>query len=435
MVRNLIKKIMIGIVAVSIAGVSLVSNVWAEEDTDDINMYDGIVSSSGVVWSEQEFDGWELEWSAGDFYDILNSIERDDVKVNYCYDDVENRISKKVNNHLTSYYYDSNNRLISETDGNYMIIYVYSINENTGYVELSGFKYNGDEYKYIFDENNSICSIIDNEGREQVRYEYDYGVCEQVLGLNENGQWVNMEDDESFIGNINPYRYVSQYLDRETGWYWVGRYYSQTEGRFIDGIDETTADEMRTVYGDSMEIFLKTYTVGRDINRPLSKRSAGTIPDVQYIAGVIYAESSVVVEDQQAVAWVIKNRIDATWGEFANQSTAIEVVKAPNQFTAPNYGTTSSPTWVSAVDLAVKLHVNKKPVDSYPSGYRGQYYFNSVGTFLENTKYENGNFIYNDSSIIYTISIVGYGNVDSEEKLGDISEYSGKRNVFFDAGW
>lgn len=433
MVKKHVMKSLLGLIIAGIVNLSIVSTVLASDSEDNSNAYEGIVSSSHEVWSEPEFDGWKLEWREGHFYDILESIEKDGMIIQFDYDNAENRISKVVNGDLISYEYDDYGNLLYETSGSNSMEFVYSFDEKTERMLLSGFIYNGDEYSYVFDDNKSICSIKNDVGEEIARYVYDYGVCEDVLGIDTNGEWVSVVDEE-FIGNINPYRYVRQYWDKETGWYWVGRYYAQEEGRFVDGIDEVTADELREKYGNSKEIFFKTYTVGTDINQPLKGRNAYSLPNVRYVAGVIFAESNVYLDDQQAVAWVIKQRMDATWGKFAEQSTAIEVVKADGQFTAPQYGTTGSAMWISALDMAVNLDVKKNPVETYPSGYKGQLYFNSVGTFQTNTKYQNGQFIYTSDGVsksIWDITVVGYGSVDTEEKMNSIVIYKGKKNVFF----
>lgn len=37
-----------------------------------------------------------------------------------------------------------------------------------------------------------------------------------------------------------------------------------------------------------------------------------------------------------------------------------------------------------------------------------------------------------DAHKIYNISMVDYGSIDSMEDIGGLTQYSGKRNVFFD---
>ena len=45
------------------------------------------------LWSETEYDGWQLTWSVGNFYDRLDKIDKDGIIYLYSYDGNGNRIS------------------------------------------------------------------------------------------------------------------------------------------------------------------------------------------------------------------------------------------------------------------------------------------------------------------------------------------------------
>ena len=45
------------------------------------------------LWSETEYDGWQLTWSVGYFYDRLDKIDKDGIIYLYSYDGNGNRIS------------------------------------------------------------------------------------------------------------------------------------------------------------------------------------------------------------------------------------------------------------------------------------------------------------------------------------------------------
>ena len=198
----------------------------SEGNEVNYNPFEGIVDNSGIVWSESEYDGWSLTWSVGDFYDMLDSIEKDGVYYRYTYDDAGRRIAKSSDGITVTYTYDEAGKLVSENDGSNITEYIYSYDDEEGYMLLTGLRYNGIEYSYEFDANGSISGIL-YQGEKIAGYEYFYGSCIGVYGRNEAGEWEDKRGDTEFIGNINPYRYVRQYLDVETGWYWVGRYYSQ----------------------------------------------------------------------------------------------------------------------------------------------------------------------------------------------------------------
>ena len=60
----------------------------------------------------------------------------------------------------------------------------------------------------------------------------------------------NINTDENFIGNINPFRYRSYYYDTETKLYFLKtRYYDPEVGRFIspDSIEYTLFEKLELV--------------------------------------------------------------------------------------------------------------------------------------------------------------------------------------------
>ncbi len=284
----------------------------------------------------------ELEWVSCSFFDTLLSAEKEDTYIQYTYNEDGTRASKQVNDTITYYEYDENENLISETTQDVRIEYTYSFSEEGYSYYMSGFVYDGIEYEYVY-ENGIITGINCND--EQIaRYEYFNDIYEVALGLDENNNWVDKTDCEDFIGNINPIRFTGCYYDKETGWYYSGRYYSAGSRRFVDGVSPSRAEELKLEYPE-YEVATKTYTYGINITNSFGR--ATTITEGEAIARVIYLESSVYTEDQICVAWVIKNRMNSS--DFP--STAYEVISQVEddeaQFTAfvdPKYTNFSSET-------------------------------------------------------------------------------------------
>ena len=129
----------------------------------------------------------------------------------YYYDGFENRYKKEdlINNTIINYHYLDNKLLCQSND----LIYLYDGDE------LIGFNYNNRPYSYLKDDVGNIISIvienIDGESIEVARYEYDgYGNV-TVYSYDSNDSLV-VNSNDSFIGNINPYRYKGYYYDVET---------------------------------------------------------------------------------------------------------------------------------------------------------------------------------------------------------------------------
>lgn len=90
-------------------------------------------------------------------------------------------------------------------------------------------KYNGSTYIYRKDVQGNIIALLDSNGRIVVKYAYNAWGYHTVYDSNGN-----INTDENFIGNINPFRYRSYYYDTETKLYFLKtRYYDPEVGRFI----------------------------------------------------------------------------------------------------------------------------------------------------------------------------------------------------------
>lgn len=155
--------------------------------------------------------------------------------VTFGYNGQGQRISKTKAG-TVKYLYDVNGNLVKESGKG--VEYYY---DGSGVI---GMKYNERVYFYRKDIFGNITEIIDNNGEIVVRYRYD-GWGNHVV-LNPDG---SKNESDTFIGNINPFRYRGYYYDVETGLYYLKtRYYDPETGRFIT-IDDISYLAPDTVNG------------------------------------------------------------------------------------------------------------------------------------------------------------------------------------------
>ena len=149
----------------------------------------------------------------------------------YAYDGNGMRYKKVVNGISTEYYYNGTQLLMENRNGD-RICYIYG---QTG-VEGMIYVQNGYANKYYYFDKNTLGDIIairDQNGNIVATYEYD--AWGNGIVMNEQGV---QETSDSFIGNINPFRYRGYYYDAETGFYYLQtRYYDPEICRFINADD------------------------------------------------------------------------------------------------------------------------------------------------------------------------------------------------------
>ena len=124
---------------------------------------------------------------------------------------------------------DENDEIIS-TNYNNRIDFIYD--ENT----MIGFIHNENVYYYVRDVLGNIKFILDSSYNIVCKYEYDAWGNHKVYQYTNGVYTVN--NQISFIGNINPIRYKGYYYDVETKlFYCNSRYYSPELCRFISPDD------------------------------------------------------------------------------------------------------------------------------------------------------------------------------------------------------
>lgn len=191
----------------------------------------------------------EYSWSNGR---ELHSYSDGNNYVEYDYDDNSIRISKTVNNNRTDYYLDGD-KIVIEKSNNHMIYYIRDINKN-----LIGFKYNNNTYYYLKNGQNDIVSIMDTNNNILASYKYDsWG---KILAIYDS-EGIDVTNNISHIGNINPFRYKSYYYDIETGLYYLkNRYYNPILRRYIN-IDSRLND---TILGTNLYSYCENNPINRE---------------------------------------------------------------------------------------------------------------------------------------------------------------------------
>ena len=113
------------------------------------------------------------------------------------------------------------------------------------FVEVSiGYEHDGVRYYFQKNIQGDVARIFNANGYLVARYVYDAWGNHTVYDSNGN-----INTDENFIGNINPFRYRGYYYDIETGLYYLNtRYYDPFACRFINA-DDISYIEPETING------------------------------------------------------------------------------------------------------------------------------------------------------------------------------------------
>ena len=156
----------------------------------------------------------------------------------YSYDADGVRIKKKTANGVLHKYFTEGTRIHHEEYGTHENWYYYDI---TGIV---GIEHDGVRYYFQKNIQGDVARIFNANGYLVARYVYDAWGNHTVYDANGN-----INTDENFIGNINPFRYRGYYFDVETGLYYLNtRYYDPFACRFINA-DDISYIEPETING------------------------------------------------------------------------------------------------------------------------------------------------------------------------------------------
>lgn len=209
---------------------------------------------------------------------LTQITNNDDFNYQYEYNEKGQRTKKYKNGVLYKSYYYDNDLLIKEVksaveeESGHTIYYLYDANNM-----LYGFILNNTRYYYIRDCYGLILGIVNSSGTLIVEYVYDgYGNIKQIIQNNTD------------VGNINPFRYKGYYYDVETGYYYCNsRYYNPEWCRWVspDPIEYLDPESV-----NGLNLYCYCYN-----NPIIYKDSSGCYPMLTNILGVLLSESSKLV--------------------------------------------------------------------------------------------------------------------------------------------
>lgn len=348
----------------------------------------------------------------------------------------------KEGNSICQFVYDSKKNLLYENRNGTQIQYIYDYNEQGKYYLINGFIVDGNKYNYLRNEENKIEGIYDDNDNLLAKYKYNGNTLTQVLKSN-NGVWSECNDEE-FIGNYNKIRNVFAYYDDETKLYYEN-------GCFYDSITNKSIRELNSEIGiatcsyeDDLDWEVHNWQQELLNDEIFSAACSHTGDDwyeyystVEVLARMIYGEQTSVIRDQDAIAWVIRNR---AW--YRDQALW-DVITAPYQFSALYYGSPlctqaqdiGDPGWCNAVYAACVLCTTLDEYDwevlnEKPSGMMGQEYYIAGSSYKWLYEYDGD--MYDGYGKIHEVWIAGYGYVDSIDELYYIIDDYFDRNIFYD---
>lgn len=168
----------------------------------------------------------------------------DDIAVTYAYNAQGLRTAKQVNNSCTVYLLDGNNVAAEVQNGTVTSTYLRGMN-------LIRRESGSETEYYLFNAHGDVVTTVNPSGTVNQSYDYD------AFG--------NEKDADPL--DANPFRYCGEYLDLETGSYYLrARYYDPVIGRFTQ--EDTHWTTSNRIYGDNPQkineredkLGLQTYT-------------------------------------------------------------------------------------------------------------------------------------------------------------------------------
>ncbi len=403
-------------------------------------------------------------------------------KVNYVY--MDNPVQTINNNGITAFYsYSDTNVLKSKVVDDCKT--VYTIRDGLIVEEISDTCTK--QYEYELYEGLSRCCTIVIDG---TRYDLGYDDINNVSGIFKDNKKIceyvyngcqcipyplsepssSRQDNQEFIGLINPFRYQGWYYDTDVALYYLGEgiFYNpqsecfiQNDYTFYDtnlsnesGLRSLTLQEQSSIQGLYNSVMNSPGYGGASYSNVTQsqwnqgKRWYDGVSQLEVIARCIWAENNGVSRsaDRTGEAVVIMNR------RLSNSQSALQVVTAPSQFSTVNPGSYSASNtstantrsaksktdtrWQQATLLAcVLIYADERSdIGSYytiPAGITTQQSFrglNHVSILLQEST------IYIAGSARTNIAIAGYGVITASNytELENRKGASPGYNVFFD---
>ena len=219
---------------------------------DKLTSYDGQAITYDEIGNPLSYRGYTLTWQNGR---QLESLDGNEITVDYTYDVGGLRTAKVVNGVKHEYYYIGSN-LRYEKFGTTELWFFYDFDGNP-----SGVRYkNGNttiDYYFVCNWRGDVIRIYDGAGTAVANYNYD--AWGNVISVTDASGVVITSS--THIANVNPLRYRGYYYDFESGLYYLrSRYYDPETGRFINGDVIVTVNDDHIISSNVYAYCLNNFT-------------------------------------------------------------------------------------------------------------------------------------------------------------------------------
>lgn len=421
----------------------------------------------------------------------ISSISKGDLIVNFTYDENGNRLTKQVNDEITSFSYSADNRMemCSNSKTSIVFLYEYTGEEN----KLVGFIYLGECFYYQYSKDGNIEFILDN--RKNIVCKYVYLDNMETMVFEANGDIFQENTEANFIGNINPIRFGGYFYDAEINCYYLnkGIYYDTDENMYIMNdyyFDEEQYEKDYTTYMSQKNggielctsiqnpLFSRVATMYATLlNLDATHESVSNVSEAQWMSGArwydgrgtaeiiarcIYGENGYKARsaDRTAIAYVIANQTNSA--SFPN--TAYKVVINQGRFYAvnPDYNKKESSfaeavgnntaaarsakvktdeVWQQCLRLACLLTLSTtisemEKLEKIPDGINVQKCFISLSTaHVENNITYSGGYFYIKGIKVTHVAIAGVGEIPATatgyNQLKEYAKIIQKYNLYY----
>lgn len=381
----------------------------------------------------------------------IMEIDNGRYKAYFSYDSNKTRISKEYNEKQTCYKYNQN--LLVAESGVHNLEFFYE-DDDRGFSRCEQLSIDGVLYSLCYDDTNNVSSMTNDEEELICTYVYNGAVVET---FDKDGKC--RDEDEEFVGVINPFRYQGWYYDSELKHYYLGEgiYYNALIGEYVNNpykVNEEKLDEFLMTY--SSEPMIIRYIVN-DYTGYMSQTNYGstsfpdnyvtesqwnsgrrwytTLTQVEVMARCIYGENNTLApkngpNDRVAIAAVIMNRVN---GGMA--SSTYGAVVAYDEFYTINPGSyqaylndtrlarqsrsKTDEAWKQATLMACVLHntISKTELGymaTMPSYINTQMYFCSLNASYNESRftYSNGVWTYRGTAVA-NLALAGTASLDN----------------------
>lgn len=352
---------------------------------------------------------------------------------------------------------------------------------------LIGFTYQGEEYSYLRDDSDSVVGIVDSANQEVARYNYNLKTYEvTILGLNDENEWVKMNSDENFIGNINLVRLNGLRYNEDKDYYELDGviYDPKAEAaqklslnamyKYEDILNPTNSNKPQgsespikpktiapvllyadlyqvkasysnTSLGRQVDLYANTLIASANFRRHISysKGWFASLSEVEILARLIYGENTSVAEDQRAITWVVLNRhrnkgYPSTLKGVATQSGQFATITGNSDNTKRAREPAQGAGWKTAIWYACAIttttnHTDCRSLFGKPNGISNQLFFTASTYFYTNCKNRTGGLQYRMDGKWVDVKQVRMVSYDEEIKTKATvkDEQSLSFNIFF----